>query len=221
MGEPVQPPVYLATPVAVMRAGSDGVVAQIGCTMPSVSTSVTRRRSRPSVAAWVLLVVVALGAVATVAVMVWALTYGDEPSAGLGEDLLMLVASAAFVVWVLAPFAAMGATVFFADRRALGGRAVMVVLAVGVASLVAIAAAALADFVTSDSSTDALIFIFLPFYQLVVVALTAAAAFGIGALVRRHRQRRLPPDAPRAGAPGVSARGARRGSQGGGQGGSG
>ena len=170
-------------------------MAQIGCTMPSMSASVAARRLHPSVAAWVLLGVVALGAVATVAVMVWALTYGDEPSAGLGDDLLMLVGGVLFVVWALVPFAAMAATVLFADFWARGGRGVLVVLAVGVATLVAIAAAALADFVTSDSSTSALIFIFLPFYQLVVVAATAAAAFGLGALVGRHRRRRLPPGA--------------------------
>lgn len=160
--------------------------------MPSMSTPVTRRRFHPSVAAWVLLAVVALGAVATVAVMVWAFTYGDEPSAGLADDLLMLVGGVLFVGWALVPFVAMAAVVFLADVRARGGRRVLVVLAVGVAALVAIAGWALSDFIISDSSTDALIFIFLPFYQLVVVAATAAAAFGLDAIVRWRRARRSP-----------------------------
>ena len=192
MGETAPPPGYLAAPVAAPHGGSEGIVAQTGCTMPSMSTSVARRRFHPSVAAWVLLAVVALGAVATVSVMVWAITYGDEPSAGLADDLLMLVGGVLFVVWALVPFVAMAAVVFLADVRARGGRRVLVVLAVGVAVLVAIAGWALSDFVISDSSTDALIFIFLPFYQLVVVAATAAAAFGLDAIVRWRRGRRSP-----------------------------
>lgn len=198
MGEPAPPWGYLVTLVAAAHGGGEGIAVQTGCTMTPVSTSVTGRRLHPSVAAWVLLVVVALGAVATVSVMVWALGYGDEPSASLGDDLLMLVAGVLFVVWALVPFVAMAATVLFADFWGRAGRAVLVVLAVGVAALVTIAAAALADFVISDSSTDGLIFIFLPFYQLVVVAATAAAAFGLAALVRRHCRRRLPPGASRA-----------------------
>ena len=157
-----------------------------------MSTSVTRRRFRPSVAAWMLLAVVVLGAVATISVMVWAITYGDEPSAGLGEDLSTLVAGVLFVGWALVPFVAMAAVVFLADVRARGGRRVLVVLAVGVAVVVVSAVLVLVDFITSDSSTDALIFIFLPFYQLVVVAATAAAAFGLDAIVRWRRARRSP-----------------------------
>lgn len=172
--------------------------------MPSMSTAATASRSRPSVAVWVLLGVVALGAVATVAVMVWAVGYGEESPADLSEALLALftvVVGVLFVVWALVPFVAMAATVFFADRRAGGGRGVVVVLGVGVAALVVLTGAALGDFVTSESSTAALIFIFLPLYQLVVVLATAGVAFGVHALVgrhRRHRRRRLPPGASRA-----------------------
>lgn len=70
MGEPAPPPGYPATAAAALRGGGEGIKAQIGCTMPSMSTSVTGRRFHPSVAAYVLLVVVALGAVATASVMV-------------------------------------------------------------------------------------------------------------------------------------------------------
>lgn len=199
MGRAAPPPEYLATLVAAPHGGGEGAMAQTRCTMPAMSTSVTRRRLHPSVAAWVLLGVVALSAVATASVMVWAISYGDEPSAGPGEDLLLLVASVLFMVWALVPFAAMAATVLFVDFWGRGGRAVLVVLAVGVAALVAIAGAALADSVISESSTSALIFIFLPLVQLVVVLATAAAGFGLAALMRRRRRHQPAQDAQPAG----------------------
>ena len=133
----------------------------------------------------VLLVVVALIAAFTVGVLLWASGYGQGRPVNY-EVLFALV----FVVLALVPFAAMGALVVAAARKMRGTTAVV---ALGVVALGVVTVMFLLDFLASDSSTAALVFVVLPFYQLVLVAVTAAAAFGLHLVLRWRRARRLPP----------------------------
>ena len=133
----------------------------------------------------VLLVLVALSATFAVGTLLWASGYGQ----GRPVDYEVLFALL-FAVLTLVPFAAMGALVIAAARKSSGMTAVV---AVGVIALGVLTVTFLLDFLASDSSTAALIFVVLPFYQLVLVAATAAAAFGLHAILRWRRARRSPP----------------------------
>jgi len=80
--------------------------------------------------------------------------------------------SLAFTAWSLAPMAGAAAVMVLAHRSWPQGQ---VAAAVGVAALAAFTVWSFADFKTSESSTTALIFVFLPPMQWLVVGLTAAA----------------------------------------------
>lgn len=131
-------------------------------------------KHRMGVAGWVLLVMLALGAAYPLVVQVRA-----------AGALAAVILSG----WSLAPFAAMAVLVLAAARTS---RAALVVVAPGVAALGYLGVWILEGFQIEASSTASLIFLWLPVYQLGVVAVTAMAAAGAYLLVwsvRRARRR--------------------------------
>ncbi len=122
---------------------------------------------------------VVLGAVATLAVLSWAGGWFEGGAAGGAGSTVAITA------WALAPFLGMGAVVAVGARRLTRG---LPAVAVGVVALTGVTAWALSDFTTSESSTAALLFIFLPVYQWVVVLVTA----GLAVVWHRVRRRRTP-----------------------------
>ncbi|MEJ5913585.1 NAD(P)H-dependent oxidoreductase [Pseudokineococcus sp. 1T1Z-3] len=130
-----------------------------------------------------------LGVVATTAVaLVAGLLYGSglftsdmsfqDGGGWAGLGVLLAVA-----MLQLVPIGGMGAVVMLVRRRLTLGTPV---LAVGVVVLLVLVLTMLAGFVTSESSTAALLFVFLPFYLAAVVLLTLGLAAGLHALRRRR-----------------------------------
>ncbi len=135
----------------------------------------------PRAALRVLLAVVALSAAFTVGVMLWA---GGYVHGGAVDDgVVSLLPS---LGWALLPFLVATAVVVVATR---GSRAASTAVAVGVAALVLLTVALLLSFLASESSTAALLFIFLPFYQLLVLGGATMVALVIQLLVRQRRAR--------------------------------
>ena len=131
---------------------------------------------------------VVLGAVATLAVLSWAGGWFEGgATGGVGSTL-------AFVAWDLAPFAGMGAVVVVGARRLARG---LPALVLGVLALSALTALALSDFFVNESSTAALIFLFLPVYQWGLVLVTAGLAVVWHRVRRRRAGERPPPTGPR------------------------
>lgn len=122
--------------------------------------------------AWVLLGLVALGAIYPLVVQVRA-------SGAFAAVILSL--------WSLAPFAAMAVLVLAAARVS---RAALVVIAPGVLALGYLGVWILQDFQIEASSTASLIFLWLPVYQGGVVVVTAAAAAVVYLLVWTVRRAR-------------------------------
>lgn len=104
--------------------------------------------------------------------------------------------SLAFTAWSLAPMAGAAAVMVLAYRFWPRGQ---IAAAVGIAALAAFTVWSFADFKTSESSTAALIFVFLPPMQWLVVGL-AAAAGGITHHLRSPRPSR-PSESPGAATP--------------------
>ncbi|MBF5082683.1 hypothetical protein [Quadrisphaera sp. INWT6] len=94
--------------------------------------------------------------------------------------------SLAFTAWSLAPMAGAAAVVVIAHRSWPRGQ---VAAAVGVAALAALTVWSFADLKTSESSTTALVFVFLPPVQWFVVGLAAAAGGTTHHLRSRRRSR--------------------------------
>lgn len=134
-----------------------------------------------TVLTWVLLGAVALTAVVTVAVQVWA-GGGAEAYDSAGE----VGTSALFLLWNLAPLAGMSVVLLFLGRWVRDG---LVVLALGVVALVGITVASLLDFASSDSSTAALVFLFLPLLQWSVVVSSALLAWALQLVLRSRTAR--------------------------------
>ena len=65
----------------------------------------------------------------------------------------------------------------------------IVVLAVGVVALVGVTVASLQDFVSSESSTAALVFLFLPLLQWAVVVSSALLAWALQLVLRSRSAR--------------------------------
>ena len=125
----------------------------------------------------------ALPAVAVLAVMAWSSGWGGG---GHTSGLLFFLAVA---VVNLAPFAAMTILVVRGGRAWPRGTPAA---AVGVVALAALTAALLGSFIGSESSTAALLFLFMPAYLGLVVA--AAAVFtGVLHRIRQRRACRNPP----------------------------
>lgn len=131
-----------------------------------------------------LLTLVALTAALTIGTLVWASGYGQ----GRAIDYEVLYA-VVFVAWALLPFAAMGAIVIVAARKTRGA---MVAVALGVVALAVLTVVLLLSFLASESSTAALLFIFLPIYQFLVVGATACTTLVVHLVLRRRRAHRLP-----------------------------
>ncbi|ROP26958.1 hypothetical protein [Pseudokineococcus lusitanus] len=126
----------------------------------------------------VLLVVLALTAGAVATVMVWA---GGGGAAGASDTLIGIL----FLLWNLTPIAGMAGVVLFARRR----RPTAAAVTLGVLGLAGLVTTLLVDFVRSDSSTAALLFIFQPLYLWLVAGLTAGLAAASLWLVDRRRAR--------------------------------
>jgi len=126
----------------------------------------------------VLLVLLALTAGAIATVMVWA---GSGGTAGAGETLIGVL----FVLWNVTPIAGMAGVVLFARRR----RPTAAAVTLGVLALASLVTTLLVEFVRSDSSTAALLFIFQPLYFWLVTGLTAGLAATSLWLVDRRRAR--------------------------------
>ena len=112
---------------------------------------------------------------------------------GVGVALLMVVlswgvdtdgAAPGFVVRDLVPHVALAVVVLEVSRHAPSA---WPALAVGVALHTAVTVLAVGSLLLGESSTGALIFLFLPAYLLVVVVLTAAAAGVTHAVRARNR----------------------------------
>lgn len=182
MGEVVLPRVYFghrAASVRILRGVGEVHDAEMSAATVQAGTRLPRGVPRA------LLVLVALSAAFAIGTMVWASGYGQGRPINY-EALFAVV----FAAWELLPFAAMGAVVILAARRMRGA---MAIVALGVLVLGILTVAFLLDFLASESSTAALIFVVLPVYQLLVVMVTAAAAFGLHALLRRRRLHRPSP----------------------------
>lgn len=128
-----------------------------------------------------LLTLVALTAAFTLGTMLWASGYGQ------GRDIdSEALSTAVFAAVALLPFLAMGVVVVVAARKVRG---VVAPVALGVTTLGVLTVVLLVEFITSESSTAALLFLVLPLYQLLVVAATAVATV----VVHRVRRRRPRP----------------------------
>ncbi|WP_299038328.1 hypothetical protein [uncultured Pseudokineococcus sp.] len=133
-----------------------------------------------------LLLVVALTAAGLLAVMVW--TGMWTQGAWSAGSLLFSVGLTAFN---LAPFAAMAAVVVLVARVLQRGAPAA---ALGVVALAALTAVLLVSFVTSESSTAGLLFLFLPVYLGLVALVTLALAAVLHRVLQRRAQRREAPD---------------------------
>ena len=122
-----------------------------------------------------LLTVLALSAVLVLGVMVHAARGGPALS-GVGETL----ASMLFVSWDLGAFVLAGVVVVLVLPRVPGAT---LAIALGTVALSVTAVLGVVAFLTSESSTAPLIFVWLPVYQ-VVAALGAAALGGVLDLLR-------------------------------------
>lgn len=154
--------------------------------MAGMSAPSDLSRSRPPAPPrrQVVLVRVLLVALVLTAVLVLAVTLRASGSltsvrsaADLGVELL-------FDLWNLAPLAGMAVLVLLIRRRLPDA---LVVVGCGVLVLVGLTVWALVDFLGSESSTSALVFLVLPLYQWAVVVLTGLVAWAVHAV----RQRRL------------------------------
>lgn len=148
------------------------------CSLTAMSTEGVDADLRPRPRGRWLLLAVALLAVLTALVMLdaggWAEIFSSVGAVG---------SSIAFLLWAVAPFAGAGALVAVVPRHLARGRPVLVL---GVAALAVLTVLALVSFLTSESSTSALLFLFLPAYQWLLVAVTT----GVAALVHAFRDRR-------------------------------
>jgi hypothetical protein len=144
-------------------------------TAPAVTVPPVRRPWQ-TVLSRALLVPVVLAAVFTVAVSVWAGGgWEDYRTAGDAGTTLL------FLLWNLAPLAGMAVVLPLLDRWLRDG---VVVLVVGVVALVGLTVWSLLDFAASDSSTAALVFLFLPLLQWSVVVSTALLAWALQLVLR-------------------------------------
>lgn len=132
-----------------------------------------RSRSR-RVAVWSLLLPAATG----VAILV-VMTAASSMPATLAD----LTWSVGFLVWNLLPLGAMAVLLVWSSRR---GWADVAVVELGSVAVAVIAGLALVDFSTSDSSTAALLFIFLPMYLWVAVAVSAMLALAVRRWITKH-----------------------------------
>lgn len=121
------------------------------------------------------------GLVGTSAVMVWAAQPWDSELV-IGD----LIGTALFLLWAILPFLALSALVGLTDRLA---RPLLWIQAVVGAALLVYTGGSLLGFIRSESSTSALIFIFLPMIQLSVVAVTGAAVLFINSVRTSRKQR--------------------------------
>ncbi len=148
--------------------------------MPTTTSSTrpdaTSRRPRTSRQAALLTCLLPAG---TAIVLIAVMTVNATPPEGPGD----LVDEAVFLVWNLLPMAGAALLLLWAGRLGWGPYAVA---AVGNVALAGLTGWALSDFAASDSSTAALLFIFLPIYLGGVVVITA----GLVVLARWWSRRR-------------------------------
>jgi hypothetical protein len=116
----------------------------------------------------VLLTLALVGGLGTLGVMAWAGGWFEQRVA---TDAAL--AGLLFVLWDLAPWAGAVALVVTTRRRQAGGTWALLV---GLLALVSLTAWLLHGMVTSESSTAALLLVFLPLYQWLLLGLTAAAS---------------------------------------------
>lgn len=100
-----------------------------------------------------------------------------------------VVTSVLFIAWNLAPIFAMALAVLLTQRFLF--RAVWVIAA-GVVVLVSLTTWGLFDYMTNESSTAALLFLFGPVYQFLVVTVSLGAAAAVHALRGRPRRTQAP-----------------------------
>ncbi len=108
-------------------------------------------------------------------------------ASGAPDELTLDATLLAFLIWNLLPAAAMAVLLL---RAARSGRRELMVALVGSGLVAVLTGLALWDFETSDSSTGALVFIFLPLYQWAVLVLTVVAVLFAHALGRRSADTR-------------------------------
>lgn len=142
-----------------------------------------RPAARPT-PAWTMAFAVAVPlacTVGTVAVMTWA----SSPTEG-GRTIGDVITTALFAVWNLSPHLGLMALLVIIARRWPRGFVVALVASLGYAGFTAWN---LYDFVTSDSSTAALLFVFLPVALWGGVIAVGALTWAVGQLAGRRTRR--------------------------------
>ena len=158
--------------------------------MSGMSAPAAGGRGRPPRGvARALLTLVAVTAAFAVGTGFWAAGSSQVATRSVVDVVIEVILTA----WALVPFLAIWIVVVKAARRT---HSYMTMIALGVVALTVLTVAALVNFLASDSSTAALVFLVLPFYQLLVVGAAAAAGLRIPLLVRRRHQRRSRPGGP-------------------------
>ena len=100
-----------------------------------------------------------------------------------------VVNSVPFIAWNLAPIVAMALAVPLTQRFFFRA---MWVIAAGVFVLVTLTAWAFIDHMTNESSTAALLFLFFPIYEFLMLGVTLGAAAAVHALCGRHAKAQAP-----------------------------
>ncbi|WP_380163474.1 hypothetical protein [Jannaschia sp. R86511] len=100
-----------------------------------------------------------------------------------------VIASVPFIAWNLAPIVAMALAVPLTERFFFRA---MWVIAAGVFVLVTLTTWAFLDHMTNESSTDALLFLFFPVYEFLMLGVLIGAAAAVHALRGRHPRAQAP-----------------------------
>lgn len=137
------------------------------------------QRRRPRALIWVLLVLLLLAAAFVLVVS------GRASDWGRAAPELSVWWSVALVAWEMLPFIVMGLVVVTFDRGLSGA---MPAVVVGVLAVVGLTVWGMTAVLTSESSTAALGFVFIPLSLLLVVGVSTGVAAGLHVL----RARRAP-----------------------------
>lgn len=141
------------------------------------------QRHRPRGLMWVLLVLLLLAAAFVLVVS------GRAGDWGRAAPELSVWWYVAIVAWEMLPFILIGIVVVKFDRGLSGA---MPAVVVGVLAVVGLAVWGMMAFLTSESSTAALVFVFIPLYLLLVVGVSTGAAAGLHVLRARRAPGSLP-----------------------------
>ena len=113
--------------------------------------------------------IIALGAVATLGILVSTTSFADNFS-----DILITLG---FYLWVMLPFAVLFTATLFIDRKNFSSAAQIAILFTSMLVVLSSVLIYWLSIFRSESSTSALVFLFIPFYGLAAIAIVYLLAW--------------------------------------------